>query len=215
MANRIREIRLAQDRTLDDVAAKMDMEPQTLSRLERGKLELRERHIRDAARVLRVPVCEILEKPQERPVEPDQPPIVDLEDGLRILSGYDVRVSAGFGALAVEEAEIERWGIPARWMRRATGACVVVEVWGDSMEPMLFSGDKVVIDAGDTNPSPPGVFVLWDGGGTVIKQVERIMGTRDPVMLRIRSKNHDYEPYELPAEEVRIAGRVIGLMRRL
>jgi phage repressor protein C with HTH and peptisase S24 domain len=47
---------------------------------------------------------------------------------------------------------------------------------GDSMEPTFRSRDLVVVDTCDTTPSPPGLFVIWDGLGLVAKRVEIVAG---------------------------------------
>ena len=130
---------------------------------------------------------------------------------------YDVRLSAGFGAVATEEAAVDEWAVPRTWLPRLQGRpeeCVVVEVVGDSMAPEFQSGDKVLIDTADRRPTPPGYFAIWDGLGTILKQVEHIPHS-DPPTLRIKSRNPEYDTYERDAAEVHIAGRVIGLMRRL
>ena len=136
---------------------------------------------------------------------------------MRRIVEYDVQLSAGFGAVATEEAAVAEWGLPRSWMPRLQGKqdeCVVVEVIGDSMAPEFAPGDKVLVDTANRRPTPPGYFALWDGLGTVIKQVEHIPHS-DPPTLRIKSRNPEYETYEREASEVQIAGRVIGLMRRL
>jgi len=136
---------------------------------------------------------------------------------MRRLVEYDVQLSAGFGSVAAEEAAIAERAVPRTWLPRLQGRaeeCVVVEVVGDSMVPEFHAGDRVLIDTANRRPTPPGYFALWDGIGTVIKQVEHIPHS-DPPTLLIRSRNPEYQTYEREAAEVQIAGRVIGLMRRL
>lgn len=151
----------------------------------------------------------------------DQPPSGKASDqpgaGMRRLVEYDVQLSAGFGSVAAEEAAVGEWAVPRTWLPRLHGRseeCVVVEVVGDSMVPEFHAGDRVLIDTANRRPTPPGYFALWDGLGTVIKQVEHIPHS-DPPTLVIRSRNPEYQTYEREAAEVQIAGRVIGLMRRL
>ena len=60
-----------------------------------------------------------------------------------------------------------------------------------------------------TIPTPPGVYVLWDGYGLVLKRVEILQGT-SPAMLRIKSINPVYAEYERPMDDVQINGRVVG-----
>jgi len=75
-------------------------------------------------------------------------------------------------------------------------------------------GEKVMADVGDRSPSPPGIFVLWDGLGIVLKRVEYIPFS-DPPTVRISSDNQRYEPYERTLEEAHILARVIGRWGRM
>ena len=88
-----------------------------------------------------------------------------------------------------------------------------MEVIGDSNEPVMHSGDYVLVNTNDTVPSPPGFFALFDGFGNVIKQVEHIANS-DPVRFVIKSRNPEYQAYERDADEVRIIGRVESIVWR-
>jgi phage repressor protein C with HTH and peptisase S24 domain len=41
----------------------------------------------------------------------------------------------------------------------------IVTIDGDSMEPLLSSGDCIMVDTSRRVPAPPGIFVIWDGIG--------------------------------------------------
>jgi phage repressor protein C with HTH and peptisase S24 domain len=81
------------------------------------------------------------------------------------------------------------------------------------MEPVLSSGDRIMVDTSQRIPVPPGIFVIWDGMGIVAKRIEHILSS-DPAKLRIMSVNPDYETYERDAEEVHVIGRVVWSARR-
>ncbi len=66
----------------------------------------------------------------------------------------------------------------------------------------------------DKQVSQPGIFVLWDGGGTVLKRVEHIPGS-DPSVLVLISGNKHHNQYQVPAQDVQIVGRVIWAAKRL
>ncbi|MEO1084645.1 MAG: helix-turn-helix transcriptional regulator, partial [Acidobacteriota bacterium] len=51
---------------------------------------------------------------------------------------------------------------------------MLLEVEGQSMAPLLLSGDRVIVDRRRRNPSQAGVFALWDGHGLVVKHLERV-----------------------------------------
>jgi hypothetical protein len=91
---------------------------------------------------------------------------------------------------------------------------VDVSTWVCRMEPLLSSGDRILIDTSQRVPAPPGIFVIWDGMGLVAKRVEHIPNS-DPPKVVIKSVNPEYQSYERIAEEVNVVGRVVWLARRL
>ena len=90
----------------------------------------------------------------------------------------------------------------------------VLQRWWDSMEPLMSSGDRILIDTSQRVPVPPGIFVIWDGMGLVSKRVEHIPNS-DPPKVLIKSVNPEYQAYERIAEEVNVVGRVVWAARRL
>jgi phage repressor protein C with HTH and peptisase S24 domain len=82
-------------------------------------------------------------------------------------------------------------------------------VVGDSMPVTFRPYDKVMVDTEDRTPSPPGIFVVWDGLNLVLKRVEYIAHS-EPPRVRILSENPEYQPYERVVEEAYIQGRVLG-----
>ena len=88
-----------------------------------------------------------------------------------------------------EEPDAEPWNGELRvtgdaWMfadafirhrlRADPGDLWMVEVDGDSMEPLLSSGDHIMIDVSRTVPAPPGIFVIWDGIALVARRIEHV-----------------------------------------
>ncbi|MCE0743358.1 S24 family peptidase [Acetobacter sicerae] len=99
-------------------------------------------------------------------------------------------------------------------LRAAPEDLCVVEVEGQSMEPLLRHGDTVLVDRRKVNLGMEGIFVLYDGEYVVCKWAERVHGS-EPPMVRIRSSNLDFSPYEIEAERCQILGRVVWFARRL
>ena len=161
-----------------------------------------------------------LRDPEEGEAEGAPIPGFDLSrfelPGVAAIPEVNVRAAAGAGALVEAEEDGARWHFPLAWLRHELKArpadLRIVTIDGDSMEPVLMSGDKVLIDLSRTVPSPPGIFVLHDGMGLLAKQLERLPNTE---RLSIRSANPRYDSYERPAEEVTIIGRVVWFARRL
>ena len=59
-------------------------------------------------------------------------------------------------------------------LRADPGDLCIIAVDGDSMEPLLSSGDHILIDVSRTVPAPPGIFVIWDGIALVAKRIEHV-----------------------------------------
>jgi phage repressor protein C with HTH and peptisase S24 domain len=131
----------------------------------------------------------------------------------------DVRASAGHGAFHEGDEEIKAvWMFPdaviRHELRARTANLRIITIDGDSMEPLLASGDRVLVDTSQRVPAPPGIFVIWDGLGIVAKRIEHIP-TAEPSRIVIKSVNPIYGDYERPTEEVNIIGRVIWAGKKL
>ena len=85
---------------------------------------------------------------------------------------------------------------------------------GDSLEPLLSSGDHIMIDVSRTVPAPPGIFVIWNGIALVAKRIEQLAHSEPPHVV-FKSINPEYDSYECAAEEVRVVGRAVWVSRRL
>ena len=86
----------------------------------------------------------------------------------------------------------------------------MIKVDGVSMEPLLSSGDRILIDVSRTVPVPPGIFVIWDGMGLIAKHVEHVPHSNPP-MVGLKSLNPEYASYERSVEETHIVGRAISV----
>lgn len=144
---------------------------------------------------------------------------IEVPEGFTSVPEIDVRASAGPGALHDgPEAIAGAWLFPEAMLRHELrarpGDLRVITIHGDSMEPLLSSGDRILVDLSQRVPAQPGIFVIWDGLGVVAKRVEHIPNA-DPPTLRILSVNPAYQSYERSAEEVNVIGRVIWVARRL
>lgn len=147
--------------------------------------------------------------------------VKDYESGateMVAVNEYDVRLSAGGGALLDTENVIGTWRFPKSYLdselRLRTRQLAVVEVEGDSMEPTLRPGDRVIVDHSDTNPAKPGIYAIWDSNATVVKRLERVPAS-DPMKLVLISDNRNHNQYTVNADLVRIIGRVVWYARRL
>lgn len=139
-------------------------------------------------------------------------------DGMLRIDELDVRASAGDGLVSDSENVVAEWQLPSEVVRYYSSAPAdalrFITVLGDSMEPTLQPGQRVLVDTGDRTPTPPGIFVVWDGLGLVVKRVQALAHS-DPMRVRITSDNPKYEGYERALTEAYIQGRVIGQWRGL
>lgn len=130
---------------------------------------------------------------------------------------YNIRLSAGGGAVVEEENIKDKWAFNKSYLeelRLQSASLIIAEIDGDSMEPKLVTGDRVMINKNDTDPNRPGIFAIWDSTALVVKRIEKVMGS-DPVMLRLISDNKNHSHYDVFAQETRIIGRVVWFARRM
>lgn len=149
-----------------------------------------------------------------------EPPLLEHPDQAFVaIASVEVRASMGGGNVVEDEVRHgEPYHFRRAWVRDALGTAPehlrILRVEGDSMEPTLRDGDVVLVDLTRKAPTPPGVFVLFDGIGLVAKRLEHVPNS-DPPTLRILSDNTRYGVYERTAEEVNLIGRVRWLGRGL
>ena len=146
------------------------------------------------------------------------PPRPDNNGRMMRIEELDVRASAGAGLTGENEQVVAEWQVPSGIVRHYSTAPAaelrIITVMGDSMEPTLQPGQRVLVDTGDRKPSPPGIFVVWDGLGLVIKRVQMLPHS-EPPRVKITSDNVKYDAYERTLDEAYIQGRVIGQWRWL
>lgn len=153
------------------------------------------------------------------PPKPEGVPEIDVHAGCG--SGGECAVDYqpdGNGGLMATDRIKASWGLPDDYLsselRINKKSARIIEIVGDSMSPTLQSGDRVMVNTADKNPSPPGVFALWDGFGVVVKRVERVHGSSPPA-IRVVSDNANHREYILTAGEANIIGRVVWYARAL
>ena len=88
---------------------------------------------------------------------------------------------------------------------------VAMEVFGQSMEPMIKEGDTVLIDQSQKNILAGAIYAVGVEDTILIKRLEK-----HPNKLVLCSDNKDYESIYLESEEadgLRIIGKVIWSCR--
>jgi phage repressor protein C with HTH and peptisase S24 domain len=129
-----------------------------------------------------------------------------------------VEVSAGGGTIVTREEVGESYYFRKQWIRDHLkvnpGDLRMLSVRGDSMEPTLNHNDLILVDTSKKAPSPPGIFIVFDGFGLVVKRVEYAGGS-EPDRIRLISDNAQYSTYERSLAETFIIGRVVWFAREM
>lgn len=134
---------------------------------------------------------------------------------------YDVRASAGAGALVEHERIIDFLQFKAEWIRvelRATPKDLyLIHVDGESMEPTLRPGDMILVDhRGAISVPRDGIYVMRIGETLLVKRLQRLPGNA----LEVTSDNPAYKPFtikmdQMGQEDMAIIGRVVWCGRRM
>jgi len=117
----------------------------------------------------------------------------------------------GTGDADRESALISRRLVEDELRARSTDL-LVINVRGNSMEPLFFHGDQLIIDRRDRSPTQPGPFALLYDDGYVVKNVAWV---EKRTKLRISSSNAEFGPEDFDPDEVTIMGRPVWFARRL
>ena len=163
--------------------------------------------------------------PKRRPMPPSRPrPPAGLPEApVAAIPEITVEVSAGAGTFAEDfVSETARWHWPENMIRHEGGAAPenlrILRVRGNSMEPEMREGDRVVVDVSRRLPATGEAFVLWDGNGLVVKHVEAVHGDEvnedETPRLKLISTNPDYASYSCLAQDVHILGTVLWVVKR-
>lgn len=145
-------------------------------------------------------------------------PAIEAPPGYVAIDTLTVRAGLGGGAFDPDEHH----GVPALFptsliegeLRGTARDFLLLEVQGHSMQPVLLSGDRVIVDLRKKDAAQGGLFALWNGDGLVVKWCERVVGS-DPPRLRIMSENKQFSTDEVPMETARIVGLVVFFFRRI
>ena len=147
-----------------------------------------------------------------------QRPAGDTAQDYVAIPRISVQASAGGGAAVFEERETESYHFRKSWVREHLRCkpqdLRILNIRGDSMHPTLQHDDMILVDTSKKYPTPPGIFILYDGFGLVAKRLE-FAEPQGKTRLRILSDNAQYSPYERGLDEVIVVGRVVWFAREI
>lgn len=230
--NRIAELRTAAKLTQEELAAEIGTTANQLRKLESGERRLTHDWMKRIAAGLpgREPGDLIAEgvqlgadgvkPPIPRPVAlPASPDGIEYGGRLYVpLPVYDLRVSAGPGAMNVEYPEPVHYQLASVEMLRgvthaAFDMLLLVRISGDSMFPTLQNGDLILVERTNHGIGRDGLYVFAVNYDVQVKRVSR--DPRDK-SLTISSDNQAYPTWTgVSDEDVHVLGRVISLQRDL
>jgi phage repressor protein C with HTH and peptisase S24 domain len=116
---------------------------------------------------------------------------IPTEGGTAFVDQFDLQVSAGAGSLGVA---VPKEPIPfnANWLRRhglRASEVAMLEVRGDSMEPILFDGDAVLVAKRSSKPKSGKMYVVARPDSVQVKWVTVLRSA-----VQLVSENDAYPP---------------------
>lgn len=145
------------------------------------------------------------------------------------ITEIDIRAGLGGGGVETREwrkggyhadpVKPDTWHFPTAYVREELRAPMerlkIFETQGDSMQPTINPGERVVIDTSHRVPTPDGVYAIraqW--GDLEVKRLQALRKGKPPRILII-SDNQAHVDLEVGVDEIEIVGRVICCLKRL
>ena len=116
------------------------------------------------------------------------------------------RIAAGVPIEAMEGAQM----LPVPAALLGAGDHYALEVSGDSMvEAGILDGDYALIRKAETARDGDIIVALIDGADATLKYFRR-----EGAMIRLDPANRSYDPQRYRPDQVRVQGKLAGLLRR-
>lgn len=137
----------------------------------------------------------------------------DFDVEFRQVPKVMARLSAGTGSFDIDEHIEDYLSFQTSWLTQkgSPSAMVAMEVFGQSMEPVIREGDTVLIDQSQKRILAGAIYAVGVDDTILVKRLEK-----HPDKLVLCSDNKAYEPIYLQkedADKVRIIGKVIWSCR--
>ena len=117
------------------------------------------------------------------------------------------RIAAGTPIEALQE-EVNQISVPMEMMR--SGEHYALEVHGDSMiDAGIFDGDTAIIQSGSTAENGEIIVALVEGHEATLKRLRR-----KGEMIALEAANVSYETRIFKSDQIRVQGRLVGLIRK-
>lgn len=150
-------------------------------------------------------------------VQKSEPPDLQAQDFVHV-PRYDVKASAGHGAVVNDESIVDSLAFKRDWIVRALGLdparLALIDVAGDSMTPTISDGDLILLDTRPMTHRAEGIYVISHDNALLVKRLRvRLNGD-----VEIISDNPRYGSETITGEQLtrlRIVGRVVWQGRRV
>ena len=125
------------------------------------------------------------------------------------------RLCAGDGSFETDEGVNNKYLFQSEWLKKKgqPERMVLMEVFGNSMEPELRPGDTVLVDCSQSSIIAGLIYAVGVEDTIMIKRIEK-----HPGKILLRSDNKEYEPVVIEGEStssLRVIGRIIWTCRTL
>jgi phage repressor protein C with HTH and peptisase S24 domain len=226
IGNRIKELRKELGLTQEAFGKKIYREKSIISKIENDEVEL--------SSSMRLAICSVFgireewiltgEGPKKKdellpggetprhqiiPAQADFP-----ADDFVFIRQVNGKISAGGGLMPDDSIDVQA-AFRKDWIKRKGGKpnnMSLIRVDGDSMDPILLSGDLVLVDHGRNSiSSRGGIYAIVIDDEIMIKRVQPVF----PDKILVLSDNKQYPPFEIARNEVAINGKVIWYAREL
>lgn len=206
--------------SIKDLANKISIPDVTLEYFEKGTWTIPLEQVQSLANKLGVPPQSLLE---EEPMQPAQTHQLKIYQSASAASAPKIRdedyisipltdSAIAAGQPIIQENNIEDYVLLHIRAAGRRGNLVASRVDGDSMEPMLNSGDIVVIDRSDKKIVKNKIYAIFYEEGLTAKYVER---HKDLLVLRPINPTAQIQIINLSEHSDPIVGRIIGTWKEL
>lgn len=216
IGNKIRQLRKANNMTLNELALRVESDVGNLSRLERGKQGYSDQTLRKIAAALNVEVFELFSSDED--VDTVNKYSIDSltkEEGKNVyrVDVLNVSASAGDGSPSKDVVEVIRsieydvdqaksifGNIPQRFVK-------LINVRGDSMQGTIEPGDLIFVDVRVNYFDGDGIYVFDFNGDTFVKRLQKVKND-----LLVISDNQKYREWSINQDEasmLHVSGRVM------
>jgi repressor LexA len=206
VGQRIRTARRAHKLNQEELSARLGVHRNSLVRYERGERGIDVELLVKIASELKVGLHGLVTGEGEMTQPPDVPEADRLPVRWIPVLG---QVPAGFPQYT-NEVVLGHLPVPAATAKHPQTFALIVH--GDSMEPRLSDGDRVII-CPDTEPANRAIVVALIDGETTIKELKITSQGRKNIHI-LTPANSEYPPHVM-GEPDRIIGRVVAVQKML